>query len=152
MTKYTFTGNVVGTEWQSHVLPDGSAMSDVDIKWNRQIAKQIMESKSPAEAKRLGSQFRHLDVTQWNNQSSGVMKQLILESFKQNPDAAKRLIETGNAELTHKQDRGKWGKEFPKILTEIRSELQNEQSSQPTSDYNNTTEYPDDAMKTCKGK
>ena len=24
--------------------------------------------------------------------------------------------------------------------------------SQPTNDYNNTTEYPDDAMKTCKGK
>ena len=25
-------------------------------------------------------------------------------------------------------------------------------ANEPTSDYNNTTEYPDDAMKTCKGK
>ena len=41
----------------------------------------------------------------------------------QNPAALERLLATGNAELTHTQDKGKWGKEFPKLLMEVRDEL-----------------------------
>ena len=56
------------------------------------------------------------------------MKELMIDSFKQNPDALRKLLATGNAELTHTQDKGKWGKEFPKLLMEARKEL----SSLPT--------------------
>ena len=44
-------------------------------------------------------------------------------SFEQNQKALSKLLETGNAELTHTQDRGKWGKLFPKLLMEVRAEL-----------------------------
>lgn len=55
--------------------------------------------------------------------SSAIMKQLLMESFKQNPQALQRLLDTGNATLTHTQDKGKWGTEFPKLLMEVREEL-----------------------------
>nr|DAH54946.1 MAG TPA: NADAR protein [Caudoviricetes sp.] len=51
------------------------------------------------------------------------MKQLLKESFEQNPQALQRLLGTGNSTLTHVQDRGKWGNEFPRLLMEVREEL-----------------------------
>lgn len=51
-----------------------------------------------------------------------LMKRLISESFKSNPDAMEKLLATGDAKLTHTQDRGVWAAEFPRILTEVRSE------------------------------
>jgi hypothetical protein len=51
------------------------------------------------------------------------MKALIKASFEQNPQALQRLIATGNATITHTQDKGKWGTEFPKLLMEVREEL-----------------------------
>jgi predicted NAD-dependent protein-ADP-ribosyltransferase YbiA (DUF1768 family) len=53
------------------------------------------------------------------------MKRFILESFKQNPEALTKLLATGDATLTHTQDKSKWGTEFPKLLMEVRSELNN---------------------------
>jgi hypothetical protein len=53
------------------------------------------------------------------------MKDLIKQSFEQNPNALTKLLATGNAELTHTQDNTKWGKEFPKLLMEVREELGN---------------------------
>jgi hypothetical protein len=35
-------------------------------------------------------------------------------------------LDTGNAILTHTQDKGKWGKEFPRILMEVREQLMND--------------------------
>jgi SpoVK/Ycf46/Vps4 family AAA+-type ATPase len=58
------------------------------------------------------------------------MKDLIKESFEQNPDALAKLLATGDATLTHTQDKGKWGTEFPRLLMEVREELR---SQQPTS-------------------
>ena len=53
------------------------------------------------------------------------MKGLIKESFEQNPNAIAKLLATGNTELTHTQDKSKWGTEFPRLLMEVRSELAN---------------------------
>ena len=60
------------------------------------------------------------------------MEDLIRESFKQNPDALQKLLETGNATLTHTQDKSKWGKLFPAILMDVREELREKES--PKSD------------------
>ena len=57
------------------------------------------------------------------------MKQLLKESFEQNPQALQILLSTGNATLTHVQDNSKWGKEFPKLLMEVRYELKKKQDS-----------------------
>ena len=60
------------------------------------------------------------------------MKELLLESFIQNPKALELLLATGNAELTHTQDNTKWGRIFPKLLMEVRSELSNSQPETTT--------------------
>ena len=54
------------------------------------------------------------------NISDQLMKDLIKQSFKQNPKALAKLKETGSTTLTHRQDKGHWGTKFPEMLTEIR--------------------------------
>lgn len=53
-----------------------------------------------------------------------LMDRLVWESFAQNPDAAKKLLATGDQEITHTQDSGIWAKEFPRILMSVRDRLQ----------------------------
>ena len=84
-----------------------------------------------AKAKALGRTIKGLDTKAWDKNSSQIMKALLKESFEQNPDALAKLLATGDATLTHTQDKGKWGKEFPKLLMEVRDELR---SSQPIQD------------------
>lgn len=60
--------------------------------------------------------------------SSRVMKHAMLESFKQNPAHLNELIATGEATLTHTQEKGFWKTEFPKLLMEVREELKSSQS------------------------
>ena len=60
--------------------------------------------------------------------SSRVMKHAMLESFKQNPAHLKELIDTGEATLTHTQEKGFWKTEFPKLLMEVREELKSSQN------------------------
>ena len=86
-----------------------------------------------AKAKALGRTITGLNTKEWDANSSIIMKKLLLESFKQNPDALAKLLATGNATLTHTQDKGKWGTEFPRLLMEVRGELRVTQPfTQPT--------------------
>lgn len=87
------------------------------------LGYKIANAKTPAEAKALGRKIKGLDIKAWDNSSSKIMKELIKQSFEQNPKALEKLLATGNAELTHIQDKTKWGKEFPKLLMEVREEL-----------------------------
>jgi ribA/ribD-fused uncharacterized protein len=93
---------------------------------NLNIVKKLQSDISGAQAKSLGRKIKGLETNKWDKDSSGIMKELLLESFKQNPKALETLLVTGNATLTHTQDKGKWGKEFPKLLMEVRSELSNQ--------------------------
>lgn len=96
-----------------------------------QIADKLRNSSGP-EARRIGKQIPNLDKKAWDANSSRIMKALIKASFEQNPQALQRLLSTGNATLTHTQDKGKWGKEFPRILMEVREELrQKQQENKP---------------------
>ena len=81
-----------------------------------------------AKAKALGRTITGLDTKEWDKNSSRIMKELLKESFEQNPDALAKLLATGNATLTHTQDKTKWGKEFPKLLMEVRDELRSIQT------------------------
>ena len=90
---------------------------------NEKIVEKIRVAKTPAQAKKLGRTLKGLDIEEWDKGSAQIMKELIKQSFIQNPDALQKLLDTGNAELTHTQDKGKWGTEFPRILMEVRSEL-----------------------------
>lgn len=104
---------------------------------NSTTLNDIMNTTSGPELRRLGRNIKELDVTKWDADSSDVMKQLLKESFEQNPQAAQRLLDTGNATLTHTQDRSKWKTEFPRLLMEVRDELR---KSQDVSSQDNTTQ------------
>ena len=91
--------------------------------------KNILNAATGAEAKKLGRKNIGVGFENsfWDTDSSDIMKDLLLKSFKQNPDALAKLLATGNATLTHTQDKGKWGTEFPKLLMEVREELKGQQ-------------------------
>lgn len=95
----------------------------------KSIWAEIMDTTTGSQLRSLGRQIKNLNVQAWDRSSSFVMKQLLKESFEQNPQALQRLLSTGNSILTHIQDNGKWGKEFPKLLMEVREELRKKQDS-----------------------
>lgn len=96
---------------------------------NSTTLNDIMNTTSGPELRNLGHKIKELDVTKWDANSSNVMKQLLKESFEQNPQAAQKLLDTGNATLTHNQDKSKWKTEFPRLLMEVRDELRKSQST-----------------------
>ena len=130
---YTF--NTVEGYFQARKLDFSTEPFNADLLTKFQNA-------SGAQAKSMGKAVKGLKVEEWNNKASEIMKEGLLESFKQNPDALAKLLATGNAILTHTQDKGKWSTEFPKLLMEVRNELRNTQ--QPTTisqdDINNLPE------------
>ena len=95
----------------------------------KSIQAEIMDTTTGSQLRSLGRQIRNLNVQSWDRSSSFVMKKLLMESFEQNPQALQRLLGTGNSILTHIQDKGKWGKEFPRLLMEVRYELKKKQDS-----------------------
>lgn len=93
---------------------------------------QKLRTATGAEAKAIGRKIKGLNVGFWDAESSAVMKALMKASFQQNPKALKRLLDTGDAILTHKfkgkeQDKGR----FSRLLMEIRQELKDEESFVP---------------------
>ena len=52
-----------------------------------------------------------------------LMQDLVYESFRQNPEQAKRLVDTGSSKFTHTQARDLWATEFPKALELAREKL-----------------------------
>jgi predicted NAD-dependent protein-ADP-ribosyltransferase YbiA (DUF1768 family) len=96
-----------------------------------EIADNILKTTNGAELRELGKSIPSFDSKVWDENSSGYMKALMLESFRKNPDALAKLLATGNATLTHKfkgeeQDNGR----FSKILMEVRDELKGTQTTE----------------------
>jgi predicted NAD-dependent protein-ADP-ribosyltransferase YbiA (DUF1768 family) len=93
---------------------------------------QKLRTATGAEAKAIGRKIKGLNVGFWDVESSAIMKALMKASFQQNPKALQRLLDTGDAILTHKfkgkeQDKGR----FSRLLMEIRKELKDEESFVP---------------------
>jgi len=110
-------------------------------KEGKQVFLNILRA-TPARAKQLGRTVKGLNSNVWNADSSTLMKAIIQVSFGSNPQAIQRLLATGNATLTHRQDRGKWGTEFPKLLMEVRNELREQR---PINQNNNSNVSSDDS-------
>jgi ribA/ribD-fused uncharacterized protein len=101
-------------------------ITEAQFKEDQKIADAIMNTSYGATLKSLGQKFKNLDRKAWDMNSSKEMKIALLASFIQNPNALRRILSTGNAELTHKykgveQDNGR----FSKLLMEVRFELAN---------------------------
>lgn len=131
-----------------------SSMSDDE---KEDIRKQL-EIASGSQARSIGRKIKDLNTVSWDKASSDVMRDLLLESFSQNPEALNRLLSTGGATLTHTQDKGKWGTEFPKILMEVRELLRNRSNIEPAItdttkeflDYANQFGFTDEAALLAK--
>ena len=98
-------------------------ISEEDFKYSQKIADDIINTSNGAKLKSLGRMFKGLDSKNWNENASKEMKIALKASFEQNDKAKEILLSTGNSELTHTQDSGKWKTEFPKLLMEVREEL-----------------------------
>jgi predicted NAD-dependent protein-ADP-ribosyltransferase YbiA (DUF1768 family) len=92
------------------------------LEYNASLYNQLKNTNG-SQAKSIGKNIRSLNIQDWDANSSRIMKELLKQSFEQNPDALAKLLATGNATLTHTQDRGKWATEFPRLLMEVREEL-----------------------------
>lgn len=98
-----------------------------------QTGRNIIERLRDAtglEARGIGRSIQNLNTKYWDNISTSLLKQIMMASFEQNPDATQKLLATGEANITHKnangveQDNGR----FSKLLTEIRYELRKKQN------------------------
>lgn len=116
-----------------------SSMSDDE----KEAVKKRLETASGSQAKSIGRKIKDLNTVSWDKASSDIMKDLLLESFSQNPEALNRLLSTGDATLTHTQDKGKWGTEFPKILMEVRELLRNRSNIKQPAITDTTKEFLD---------
>lgn len=116
-----------------------SSMSDDE----KEAIRKQLETASGSQARSIGRKIKDLNTVSWDKASSDVMRDLLLESFSQNPEALNRLLSTGDATLTHTQDKGKWGTEFPKILMEVRELLRNRSNIKQPAITDTTKEFLD---------
>lgn len=127
--------------------PAKTAASKID-----NLLEALKNSSTGAEAKKLGDTritSRSQDVKDiidiffakggtWDKLSLKAMKMLIKASFEQKTEALQRLLDTGNATLTHlsaaqqkmtpeqleeAKRNDKWIEEFPRLLMKVREEL-----------------------------
>lgn len=98
--------------------------SDIDIK---------LQTATGAQSRELGQNIKGLNISNWDENSTQILKSIMKESFIENPKALKTLLDTNNSKLTHKnkagveQDKGR----FSKLLMEIREELKQEDDKDP---------------------
>ena len=114
-----------------------SSMSDDE----KEAIRKQLETASGSQARSIGRKIKDLNTVSWDKASSDVMRDLLLESFSQNPEALNRLLSTGDVTLTHTQDKGKWGTEFPKILMEVRELLRNRSNIKQPAITDTTKEF-----------
>ena len=92
---------------------------------DREAAQAILAQTEGAKIKGEGRKVKGYNDAQWKQHRASFMKAFIKESFMQNPKALEQLLATGNATLTHNQDKSAWGQMFPQILMQVREELRN---------------------------
>ena len=101
---------------------------------DREAAKAILAQTEGAKIKSEGRKVKGYNDAQWKQHRASFMKAFIKESFMQNPKALEQLLATGNATLTHNQEKSAWGQMFPQILMQVREELRNYTPTSPLVD------------------
>ena len=132
MAKRPFKMNIFGNNIEFNSVEQYYQYSKWDfvedeLGHNEKVTEDILESDNVYDIKKYGRLYKGFKSKEWNQESSRIMKEGIIESFKQNPEALELLLSTGDTNLTHngqvKPD--KWTKEFPKILMEVRDIFKN---------------------------
>jgi chaperonin cofactor prefoldin len=98
---------------------------------NPQIAAQILKTTNGGTLRNLTNRnnlkLTPEQVIEWDNTSKSIMLNLMYDSYVQNPQAAQKLLATGNATITHKvreieQDNGR----FSEVVMTVRDMLKEE--------------------------
>ena len=86
--------------------------------------RAVLSNGNGHELRSLGRTVT-LDRDRWDADSEGIMRDMLRLSFDRvhNPDAVKALLDTGDAVITHVQDKSRWGEAFPRLLMEVRDEV-----------------------------
>lgn len=107
---------------------------------NAEVAAKIMFSNNSGEIKQLGRSVPMTaeQIAKWNSLSTDLMYRLMKASFMQNASAKQLLLSTGDAILTHKNERGQEqdGGRFSKLLMQIRDEIR-QMEQEGNEDLNN---------------
>ena len=97
---------------------------------NSEVAKKILSTTNGATLKSLTNRtnlpMTSEQVKEWDTQSKSVMLNLMYDSYAQNPQAAEKLLATGNAKITHTQDNTRWKTDFPEVVMTVRDMLKEE--------------------------
>jgi predicted NAD-dependent protein-ADP-ribosyltransferase YbiA (DUF1768 family) len=97
---------------------------------NSQIAAQILKTTNGGTLRNLTNRnnlkLTPEQVKEWDNTSKSIMLNLMYDSYIQNPQAAQKLLTTGNAIITHTQDNTRWKTDFPQVVMTVRDMLREE--------------------------
>lgn len=137
--KYRWLSNFWGCDILS---ADGRRFATVEhaFQWTKflgvagaeKVRDSIANASSPANAKRIASQFKYLARPDWLDIRIEVMRRLLRQKFARGSELAAKLLATGDAELV---EGNRWRDFFwgvcdgrgenwlGKLLMEIRSEL-----------------------------
>ena len=102
-----------------------NGLSYVSVEHAYQTLKGgVFDANTHARYKRAGvkivGRMKPKTDGNWNIE---LMRKLILISFMQNPTERDALVATGDVVITHRQDRGVWRTEFPRLLMLVRAQL-----------------------------
>ena len=123
------------------------------------LRQDIMQAPTAKDAKALTRVLKVLvpeNTRSWDNQKEDIMRQLLHEKSRQCPTFRKKLLETGDATITHKVPDSFWGTtchnsqgtlvigrdKFSSLLMELRATLRRDQTSPPQPREKTTTPPP----------
>jgi len=94
------------------------------------IGAKILKTTNGAELRKLTNRsslpMTAEQVEEWDNTSKSIMLNLMYDSYAQNPQEASKLLDTGDAKITHNQDNTRWKLDFPEIVMTVRDMLREE--------------------------
>jgi len=97
---------------------------------NAKVAAKILKTTDGGALRRLTNRknlpMTDKQVKEWDDTSKSIMLNLMYESYAQNPDEAQRLLNTGEATITHTQDNTRWKTDFPEVVMTVRDMLREE--------------------------
>lgn len=110
------------------------SMKFAGTKWE----KKVRDAETPMEAATLGRNKKLPLRRDWESVKDNIMRKVVEAKFRQYPELAKQLLETGEARLVEKTtddlywgcgDSGKGKNMLGVILMEVRAKLKKEQSN-----------------------
>ena len=121
--------NIFGNDAEFKTVEHLYQAKKAEFANDKETARKIYTAKNGFEAKRLGSQIKGLNKKAWDSVAKDVLAESMDLAFQQNPDHMKKLLDTGEAEITHTKNGaslGRWSKDFPEILKGLREKYKSE--------------------------